>query len=124
VGVRLSMRFPAIPEDGRETVRAWLVNDYEGRGPKALAQMASDYRAGLPVHAPERPAVAPQIEFVSLKAHGIREAMVVRAEVTVDGGPPSDDRSVRYLYLSPRFDGGWMVMSETNAFSYYEALVR
>jgi hypothetical protein len=26
-GIRLSMRFPAIPDDGRETVRMWLVND-------------------------------------------------------------------------------------------------
>jgi hypothetical protein len=123
-GVRLSMRFPAIPDDGRDAVRAWLVKDYEGRGPKALAQMVSDYRAGLPVHVPDPPAEVPQVDFVSLRGHGLRGAMVVRAEVSVNGGVPPDDRPVRYFFLTTKFDGGWMVMSETTEFSYYEALVR
>ena len=123
-GVRLSMRFPAIPDDGRETVRMWLVNYYEGRGPKAVAQMVADYRAGLPVQAPDPPAVVLQVEFASLGAHGSRDTMVVRAEVTVNGGPPPDDRPVRYLFLTTKFGGGWMVMSETSEFNYYEALVK
>jgi hypothetical protein len=123
-GVRFSMRFPTMTDDGREAVRTWLVNDYEGRGPKAVAQMVSDYRAGLPVHEPERPAVAPQVDFVSLGAHGWRDAMVVRAEVTVDGSPPPDDRPVRYLFLTTKVGGGWMVLSEATEFRYYEALVR
>jgi hypothetical protein len=123
-GVRLAMRFPAIPDDGRKTVRTWLVKDYEGRGPKAMAQIVSDYRAGPPVYAPEPPAVAPKVEFVSLGAHGWRDATVVRAEVSVDGGSPPDARPVRYLHLTTKFDGGWMVTSETSSFSYYEALVR
>ena len=123
-GIRLAARFPTVPDDGRETVRTWLVNDYEGRGPKALAQMVSDYRAGLPVHTPDPPAVVPQVEFVSLGAHGSRDLMIVRAQVSVDGGPPPDDRPVRYLFLTRKFDGGgWIIMSETTAFRYYEALV-
>lgn len=122
-GVRLMMRFPSVPDDGREAVRTWLVNDYEGRGPKALAQMVSDYRAGLPVHTPDPPAVVPQVDFVSLRAHGLREVMVVKAEVTVNGGLPPDDRPVRYLFLTTKVGGGWMIMSETTAFRYYEALV-
>lgn len=123
-GVRLSMRFPAIPDDGRETVRTWLVKDYEGLGPKALAKMASDYRAGLPVHASDPPAQVPQVDLLSLRAHGSRDAMVVRAEVAVNGGAPPDDRRVRYLFLTTKFDGGWMVMAESTEISYYEALVR
>jgi hypothetical protein len=123
-GVRFSMRFPTITNDGRETVRAWLVKDYEGRGPKALAQVVSDYRAGLPAHLPERPAAEPKVDFRSIRAHGWRDAMVVRAEVTVDGAPPPDDRPIRYVFLTTKFDGGWMVMSESSAFNYYEALVR
>jgi len=123
-GIRISMRFPAIPEDGRETIRIWLVNDYEGRGPRAVAQAVSGYRAGLSVDLPKRPAIEPRVEFVSLQAHGWRNAMVVRAEVTVDGGPPPDDRVVRYLFLTPKYDGGWMVLSESSEYRYYEALVR
>jgi hypothetical protein len=86
--------------------------------------MVADYRAGLPVQAPDPPAVMPQVEFASLGAHGSHDTMVVRAEVTVNGGPPPDDRPVRYLFLTTKFGGGWMVMSETSEFNYYEALVK
>lgn len=123
-GVGLLMRLPAIPDNGCEAVRAWLVKDYEGRGPKALAQMAADYRAGLPVQAPDPLVEEPQVEFVSLSAHGSRDAMIVRAKVQVNGGTPPDDRPVRYLFLTTKFGGGWMVMSESTEFSYYETLLR
>lgn len=122
-GIRFSMRFQTVTDEGRETLRTWLVNDYEGRGPKALAKLVTDYRAGLPVHSPERPTVAPQVEFVSLGAHGSRDTMVVRSEVTVDGGPPPDGRPVRYLFLTTKVGGGWMVLAEADAFQYYEALL-
>jgi hypothetical protein len=49
--------------------------------------------------------------------------MIVQAEVTVDGGPPPDGRSFRYLYLVTKVGGGWMVMSETTSFRYHEALL-
>jgi hypothetical protein len=123
-GIRLSMRFQRVPDEGQEAVREWLVKDYEGRGPAALAQVVRDYRAGLPVHAPETPVVVPQVEFVALAAHGSPTRMVVRTEVAVNGAPPPDGRPVRYLSLTTKFGGGWMVTSETNAYNYYELLVR
>ena len=52
------------------------------------------------------------------------QAMIVRAEVTVNGAPPSDNRPVRYLHLTTKFGGGWMVSSDSDAYSYYEALAR
>lgn len=122
-GVRLAVRFQSVPDEGREAVRTWLVDEYEGRGTKALIQMASDYQAGLPLHIPEQPAVPPQVEFVSVAAHGSRDAMIVRVEASVNGAPPPDDRPVRYLHLVRKFGGGWMVTSETSELSYYEALV-
>lgn len=122
-GIRLSMRFQTIPDDGREAVRTWLVKDYEGLGPGAVAQMVSDYRAGTPVQVPH-PAEAPQVEFVSMSAHGAPHRMIVRAEISVNGAPPPDDRPVRYLLLTTKFDGGWMVLSETTEYSYYDALVK
>lgn len=70
--------------------------------------------------------MVPQVDFVSLGAHGLREVMevmVVKAEVTVNGGLPAGDRPVRYLFLTTKVGGGWMVMSETTAFRYYAALV-
>ncbi len=122
-GVRVYSHFTAVDDGGREALRTWLVKDYTGRGPKALAQIVSDYLAGLPVPPPDAPAVAPKVEFVSLSAHGWRDSMVVRIEISVDGGPPPDGRPVRYLFLTTKYDGGWMVLSESNSFQYYRILL-
>jgi hypothetical protein len=48
--------------------------------------------------------------------------MVVRTEISVDGGPPPDGQPVRYLFLTTRPEGGWMVLSESDSFNYYEVL--
>jgi hypothetical protein len=121
-GYRLSTRFRTVNDEGQQALRTWLVKDYTGRGPKALAKRVADYRAGLPDQPLEVPAVMPHVEFVSLSAHGLRDAMVVRTEISVDGGPPPDGQPVRYLFLTTKPEGGWMVLSESNSFHYYEEL--
>jgi hypothetical protein len=123
-GYRIYSRFPTVSDDGRKTLREWLVKDCTGRGVKDLAKRVADYRAGLPVQPLDVPAETPNVEFVSLSAHGWRDAMVVRSEILVDGGPPPDGQPVRYLFLTTKFDGGWMVLSESDSFRYYEALLR
>jgi len=123
-GYRLSSRFPTVDDVGREAIRDWLVKDYTGRGPAALAQRVAEYRAGLPDRPEALLAVEPRVEFVSLSAHGWRDAMVVRSEVSVDGGPPPDSRPVRYLFLTTKVGGGWMVLAESDSFQYYRALLR
>jgi hypothetical protein len=70
------------------------------------------------------PAVGPNVEFVSLSAHGWREAMVVRTEVSVGGGTPPDGQPVRYLFLTTKVGGGSMVLSESDSIRYYVALLR
>ena len=121
-GYRVYSRFQTVSDDGRGALREWLIKDYTGRGPKALAKRVADYRAGLPDQSLEVPAVMPQVEFVSLSAHGLRDAMVVRTEISVDGGPPPDGQPVRYLFLTTKPEGGWMVLSESDSFNYYEVL--
>jgi hypothetical protein len=121
-GYRVYSRFQTVGDDGRGALREWLIKDYTGRGPKALAKLVADYRAGLPAQPPEVPAVVPQVEFVSLSAHGLRDAMVVRTEISVDGGQPPDGQPVRYLFLTTKPEGGWMVLSESNSYNYYEVL--
>src|SRR5882672_3214597 len=123
-GYRIYSRFPTVSDDGRAALRDWLVKDYTGRGPRALAQRVAEYRAGQPVQPLDVPAEIHKVEFVSLSAHGWRDAMVVRSEISVDGGPPPDGRPVRYLFLTTKFEGGWMVLSESDSFRYYEALLR
>jgi hypothetical protein len=120
--VRVYLHVPKVPDEGREELRTWLVKDYTGRGPKDLAQRVADYRAGKPVQPLDIPAVLPNVELVSVSAHGWRDAMVVRTEVSVDGGQPPDGQPVRYLFLTTKFDGGWMVLSESDSYRYYRAL--
>jgi hypothetical protein len=123
-GIRIYWRIPTVNDEGRQALRAWLVKDYTGRGPKAVAQRVADYRAGLPVQPLDLPAEMPKVEFVSLSAHGWRDAMVVRSEISVDSGTPPDGQPVRYLFLTTKVGGGWMVLSESDSFRYYEALLR
>jgi hypothetical protein len=122
-GYRVYSRFQTVSDNGRGALREWLVKDYTGRGPKALAKRVADYRAGLPDQPLEVPAVEPHVEFVSLSAHGWRDAMIVRTEISVDGGPPPDSQPVRYLFLTTKVEGGWMVLSESDSFRYYEVLL-
>lgn len=122
-GFQVHSRFRSVSEDGREALRQWLVREYEGRGPKALAKLAADYRAAVRVDPEPLPAVEPKVEFVSVSAHGWEDTMVVRTQVTVDGGPPPDDRPVRYLFLTTKPGGGWMVFGESDSFQYYRVLL-
>jgi hypothetical protein len=122
-GYRLYSRFQTVPDDGREALRTWLVKDYTGKGPKDLARRAADYRAGLPDRPPDVPTVLPRVEFVSLSAHGMRDAMIVRCEISADGGGPPDGKPVRYLHLTAKPGGGWMVLSEGDSYEYYVALL-
>ena len=121
-GYRFYSRFQTVSDDGRGALREWLVKDYTGRGPKDLAKRVADYRAGLPDQPSEVPAVEPNVEFASLSAHGLRDAMVVRTQISVDGGPPPDGQPIRYLFLTTKPGGGWMVLSESDSFNYYEVL--
>jgi hypothetical protein len=123
-GFRMYSRFPTVTGDGRKALREWLVKDYTGRGPKALAQRVADHKAGLPDRPMPAPAELPNVELVSLSAHGWRDAMVVRSEISVDGGTPPDGQPVRYLFLTTKYEGGWMVLAESDSFRYYEALLR
>jgi hypothetical protein len=122
-GYRVYSRLQTVNDNGREALREWLVKDYTGRGPKALARRVAVYRAGVQ-DALDIPAVPdPAIEFASISAHGWPDAMIVRTEISVDGGPPPDDLRVRYLFLTTKVGGGWMVLSESDQFNYYEILL-
>jgi hypothetical protein len=112
-------------DDGmRDAIRERLLNEYSGRGPKDVARIVAEAREGSPVET--LPSVVQRdVEFASTTAHGKLSGRVtyVRAVVTVDGGPPPDGRSTRYFALSSKLGGGWMVVGETNSYSYYRELL-
>jgi hypothetical protein len=122
-GYHFYSRFQTVSDGGQQALREWLVKDYTGRGPKALAARVAAYRAGVPDALDLPPASDPHVEFVSLSAHGWRDSMIVRTEISVDGGPPPDGKRVRYLFLTTKYEGGWMVPSESDSFRYYDVLL-
>jgi hypothetical protein len=122
-GYRVYSRFQTVNEEGIDALRTWLVKDYTGRGPKDLARRVTAYRAGLPDQAADVPTVEPRVEFTSITAHGSRDTMIVRCEISVNGGGPPDGQAVRFLFLTTKPGGGWMVLSESDSYRYYTALL-
>jgi hypothetical protein len=123
-GIKAAVHVRTVDDEMRAAVRERLLNEYSGRGPKDLARMVQEAREGSPVEMPP-PVVQREVEFTSIAAHGKIGGGVtlVRAEVTVDGGPPPDSRSIRYFGISRKLEGGWMVVGESNSYSYYNELL-
>ena len=122
-GYRFVSRFQTVDNAGRDVLTGWLLKDYNAQGPRDLIKRVQDYKAGLPMQ-PVTEIKPMNIEFVSLSAHGVRDAMVAKAQIMVEGGAPPDGRAVRYFYLTRNVDGVWTVFTETDAYSYYRALWR
>jgi hypothetical protein len=123
-GVEMYVRVRPVDDGMRVAVRERLLEEYSGRGPKDIARMVAEARAGSPVE-PVPEVVKRDIQFTSMAAHGRMGAgvTVVRAEVTVDGGPPPDGRAVRYFRMSHKFmEDGWLVVGESDAYFYYREL--
>ena len=123
-GIQTYMRIRTVNTGMRDAVRERLVNEYSGRGPKDLARLAAEAREGSPIEAvPE--VVQRDVEFTSIAALGRMgaPAIFVRAEITVDGGPPPDGRPVRYFRVTRKFmEDGWMVVGDSSAYFYYSEL--
>jgi hypothetical protein len=124
LGIEMYMRVRAVDDGMRSAVRDRLVNEYSGHGPKDIARIVAGARQGSPIE-PLPEVVQQDVEFASIAAHGRMgaPAILVRAEITVDGGPPPDGRSVRYFRVTRKFmEDGWMVVGESDGYSYYREL--
>jgi hypothetical protein len=124
MGGRMYFRVRPVDDGIREVVKARLLNEYSGRGPKDVTRILAEARKGEPVEELQ-PVVQRDVEFTSIAAHGRMGGMytVVRAEVTVDGGAPPDGRAVRYFSMIEKLGGGWMVAGESDSYRYYQELV-
>lgn len=123
-GIEMCLRVRTVDDGMRNAVRERLLNEYSGRGPKDIARIVKEAREGSPIE-PVPEVVQRDVQFTSIAAHGRMGASVilVRAEITVDGGPPPDGRSVRYFCVSRKFaQDGWMVVGESDSYLYYREL--
>ena len=121
-GLRIYSRVQTVDDAGRDVLTAWLLKDYQGQGPRDLMKRVQDYKAGLPMQ-PMTEIKPMNIEFPSLAARGSRSSMIVKAQITVDGGTPPDGQPVRYFYMSYNADRGWAVLTETDSYSYNRTLL-
>jgi hypothetical protein len=124
LGIAMFLRVRTVDDGMRNAVRERLVNEYSGRGPKDIARIVAEAREGSPIE-PVPEMVQRDVEFTSIAAHGRMgaPAILVRAEITVDGGPPPDGRTVRYFRVTRKFmDDGWMVVGESGPYFYYREL--
>ncbi len=123
-GIQMYLRVRTVDDGMRDAVRERLLSEYSGRGPKDVARILAEAHEGSPIE-PVPEMVQRDVEFGSIAAHGRIGALatIVRADVTVDGGPPPDGRSVRYFRVERKFMGdGWMVVGESDAYLYYREL--
>jgi hypothetical protein len=119
-GFKMYLRVRPVEDGMRDAIRLSLLNEYSGRGPKDIARLVGEARAGLPVE-PVAPLVQRDVKFTSIAARGKIGGPVtlVRAEITVDGDAPPDGRSVRFFRVTREFMGdGWMVVGETDSYRY------
>jgi hypothetical protein len=121
-GLRIYSRIQTVDDAGRDILTAWLLKDYQGQGPHDIVKRVQDYKAGLPVQ-PITEIKPMNIEFAALAARGSRSSMIVKAQITVDGGTPPDGQPVRYFYMTYTPDTGWAVLAETDSYSYSRTLL-
>jgi hypothetical protein len=114
MGAKMWLRVRSVDDEMKDAVRVELLKECSGRGPKDVARIVAEASAGLPVE-DVQPLVQRDVEFTSIAAHGKigGHITLVRAEVTVEEGPPPDGRAIRYFRISRKFGGGWMVVGES-----------
>jgi hypothetical protein len=118
-GAQLWYHIRPVDDAGRRAVQAWLLRGYREETAADMVRKLANAKDGL---APDPEPPPMDVEIVSASAHGGTSHMIVKVEVTVNGGAPPDGRPIRYLYVSRNFDNTWNILSETDSYSYTRAL--
>ena len=119
-------RIQTLDESARFAIGVSLVREYRGTG---LHQQVQEYlKQKASGEAPSEPTPSavpiPHVELALVGAHGSKDVMVAKVKVKVNGGPPPDGRSIRYLDLMrSTTDGRWMVVADSDAYHYMISLL-
>ncbi len=125
VAYQCARRVQTVDDAARFAIGVSLTREYQGKGLREQVQEYLKQKAsgGAPQEPPPSDVPIPRVELVSVKAHGSKDVMVAKVELTVNGGPPPDGRSVRYLDLMRSMDGRWLVVADSNAYHYLTSLL-
>jgi hypothetical protein len=120
VAYQCARRIQTVDDSARFAIGVSLTREYQGRGLKEQVQEYLKQRASgeAPKEPPPSDVPIPMVALVSVKGRGLQDVMVAKVEVTVNGGPPPDGRSVRYLDLMRSVDGRWLVVADSDAYHY------
>src|SRR5208282_1403789 len=125
LGIKMYLHVVSVDEPMRDALREELMKEYSGLGPKDVTRILNETREGQPVET-VHPVVQKDVECKSISVRGTmgKPVNLVRVEITLDGGPPPDGRSVRYFQMETKFVGdGWMVIGESDSYNYFSALM-
>jgi hypothetical protein len=125
VAYQCARRIQTVDDSARFAIGVSLTREYQGRGLKEQVQEYLKQRASgeAPKEPPPSDVPIPMVALVSVKGRGLQDVMVAKVEVTVNGGPPPDGRSVRYLDLMRSVDGRWLVVADSDAYHYMISLL-
>ena len=113
-GWRSVTAYADLDEGAAQELSAWLKGEYARAQLRGITDVNTLTPAGV-----DSLLASQKVSFASIKARGKPEDMVVRAEVLVDGKPPTTGESVRYYRMSYSTITGWRMKRETFAFAYY-----
>jgi hypothetical protein len=125
VAYQCARRIQTLDQSARFAIGVSLVREYRGNGLKQQAQEYLKQRAsgGDPQELAPSVKPTPKVELALVGAHGSKDIIVAKVKVRVNGGPPPDGRSIRYLDLMrSATDGQWQVVAESDAYHYMMSL--
>jgi len=113
-------RMQTVDDSLRFAIGVSLTREYQGTGFKQQMQEYLKSKAGGNALSEPPPSTTPipTVDLVSVRAHGLTNALVARVEVMVNGGPPVDGRNVRYLQLMRSVDGRRLVVADSDSVNY------
>lgn len=126
VAYQCARRIQTLDESARFAIGVSLVHEYQGTGLKQQVQDYSKQKSSGAAPSEPAPSAAPipLMDLALVGAHGSKDVVVAKVKVKVNGGPPPDGRSIRYLNLMRSAkDGHWVVVADSNAYHYIISLL-
>lgn len=98
-----------------DAIRPWIVARYSSdamqtSGGRTIEQMSPAEQKAYA----DRIVRASRVEIKSIQARGMGDNIICRVEVLVDGKPPPDGKSVRYIRMKYSNLTGWTYKNETS----------
>lgn len=118
VGYRMVAARSAFDGQQGEQLRAHLQAEYVG--PEVRKLLARKDSASTADDAGPALLIAPtDIQFTSVGIKGSSKEAVAKVTILVAGKTPPDGRGTRYYLMRHRTIGGWHIVREVGALSYY-----